>query len=510
MFQSLFWKISLSVGFVVTSILSIFAFYHIQNQKSYFLGSKIREMQTLSILINNGLTSFMTKEGTKDFHNFVNLFRTSDDRMQVRILDETGTVLYSSHKMEEGTSMSYLIPDGTLQDKNSRPPFIQEVRGKSFLSSIQMLRNEPVCFSCHGTEKKFLGFVHVSLPMEATRQSIRFHRNLFIASTAVTLLLMGLAVNLLLTRLVKEPTAKLIQTMAQVEKGNLNVRLNLRGRDELGRLAENFTSMVQKLSAAQEEVRRQHRQQMEQVQHLASLGELAASVAHEIRNPLAGIRLAIQVLSKESGREACCRDTMVEIQRLIDRMDRTVTDLLLYSRVRPPEMRSFSLPEVIEDALSSLREEFQSASVRVEKIFDPSLPRLSLDPEQMVSVFWNLFRNAVQAMPGGGTLKIETSCCQWGYLLQKGIDRPGKTVQEIKWAEVDITDTGGGMDPEVLKQIFRPFFTTKAKGTGLGLSLTKRIVEQHHGRIFAESEIGKGAKFSLLFPLFSPEAGGVE
>ncbi len=512
MFRSLFWKISLSVGFVVTLTLSVFAFFLIQNQKEHLLNAKMKEIETFSTLINHGLTNSMKKEGElKDFHNFLNLFGISDDQLEVRILGENGTVLHSSRKMEEGTVMADLIPNGIIPGKNP-PVFSQEIRGQPFLSSIQAFQNEPVCSSCHGKQKKVLGILHVAIPMEATAQSIHFNRNMLIASTAITLLPMGVAINLLLTRLVKKPTGKLIETMSRVERGNLDVKLSLGTRDELGRLAQNFTSMVQQLSIAQKEVEKQHWQQMEQVQHLASLGELAASVAHEIRNPLAGIKLAIQVLCQEPGLAANQRETMAEIMRSIERLDKTMTDLLLYSRFSPPELQPVSLMEVIEGALSPLKEEFQSGKIQVEKSFDPALPILSVDPAQMVRVFLNLFRNACQAMPQGGILSIETEYCEPGGLLAKGLLPSDKSVPDKNWAGITVTDTGEGMSSEVMKEIFRPFFTTKAKGTGLGLSLSRRIVEQHQGHIFAESEMGVGTKFCLLLPVFqwAPGRGWIE
>lgn len=493
---------------MVTFTLSVFAFFLIENQKEHLLFAKIKEIETLSTLISHGITNFMKEGETKDFHNFLNLFAFSDDLLEVRILDGGGTVLHSSRKIEEGTSMAYLFPKGTITGKTP-PVFEQEIRGHPFLSTVQTFQNEPACFSCHGNQKRVLGLLHVSLPMEATSQSIRFNRNLLIASTAITLLLMGLAINLLLTRLVKKPTSRLIETMSQVERGNLDVKVNLGTQDELGRLANNFTSMVQKLSTAQKEVKRQHQQQILQVQHLASLGELAASVAHEIRNPLAGIKLAIQILSKEPELAASHRETVAEIMCSIERLEKTMTDLLLYSRVRPPEFQPVSLPEVIEDALSFLKEELQIAGIQVEKNFDPTLPLLPLDSEQMVRVFLNIFLNALQAMPKGGALKIKTQLRESGYHLQKDFITPENSLLENGWAEVTVTDTGEGMSPEVRREIFRPFFTTKAKGTGLGLSLSRRIVEQHHGHIFAQSEIGVGTTFSVLFPILSPEAKSI-
>jgi signal transduction histidine kinase len=257
--------------------------------------------------------------------------------------------------------------------------------------------------------------------------------------------------------------------------------------------------MVQKLSLAQKELERQQQQQMLQVKHLASLGELAASVAHEVKNPLAGIKLAIQVLAKEPHVADSQRETIQEIVRSIDRLDKTITDLLSYSRISPPALKPSNLHEVIEAALFSVKEEAQVTGVRVEKLFDQTLPLLPLDPRQMEGVFLNLFLNALQAMPQGGVLTVQTKRRDSGDRRQEGFsDRAGP---EEGWAEVTVTDTGEGIPPEVLGEIFRPFFTTKAKGTGLGLSLVQQVVEQHHGQISAQSRAGVGTTFCLLLPI---------
>jgi signal transduction histidine kinase len=257
--------------------------------------------------------------------------------------------------------------------------------------------------------------------------------------------------------------------------------------------------MVQKLSLAQKELERQQQQQMLQVKHLASLGELAASVAHEVKNPLAGIKLAIQVLAKDRRVADSQRETIQEIVRSIDRLDKTITDLLSYSRISPPALKPSNLHEVIEAALFAVKEEAQITGVRVEKSFDLTLPLLPLDSRQMEGVFLNLFLNALQAMPQGGVLAIQTKRRESGYRRQE--NAPGSPGPEEGWVEVTVTDTGEGIPPEVLGEVFRPFFTTKAKGTGLGLSLVQRVVEQHHGQVFAQSRAGVGTTFYLLLPI---------
>jgi two-component system NtrC family sensor kinase len=504
--RSLFLKVSLSVGLVITLTLASFAYFLIENQKEHLLDTKKKEIEILSTLVSNWITNFMLQGRAQDFHNFFGPFRGREDQLELRILDASGAVLLSTQRNEKGISMAYLLAGHPVLSGKSPVVREQMMQGRPFFSSLQALENQPSCHSCHGKDRKILGLLNVALPMEMIYQSISLNRDLLIASTAITLLLMAAAINFLLTRLVKKPIGLLIETMSRVEKGNLNVEVDLGTQDELGHLGRSFSSMVQKLSLAQKELQRQQQQQLLQVRHLASLGELAASVAHEVKNPLAGIKLAIQVLAKDPRVADSQRETIQEIVRSIDRLDKTITDLLSYSRISPPALKLSNLHEVIEGALFSVKEEAQVTGVQVVRLFDPTLPFLPLDPRQMEGVFLNLFLNALQAMPRGGTLTVQTKRGEPG-------NRPPESTAvgagpEEGWAEVTVTDTGEGIPPEVLGEIFRPFFTTKAKGTGLGLSLVQRVVEQHNGQISAQSRVGVGTTFCLLLPLPAPPPQG--
>lgn len=493
------------MGAVVTLSMAIFAYFIIENQKEHLLNAKSKEIEILSTLVRNGFTNLMREGKVEDVHNFLNVLGVQEDLLEVRILDPQGTVLRSSRKIEEGISMAHLLP-GQILTQQTPLVLEQEIAGRPLLNSIQILHNETACNACHGKENKVLGVLNVGLPIEMTQRSSTFNRNLLIASTVITLLLMGMAINLLLNRLVRKPIGQLIEAMAQVEKGNLNIEVSLSTRDELGRLAQSFSSMVQKLSQTQRELEKQQLQQILQVKHLASLGELAASVAHEIKNPLAGIKLAIQILAKEPELAARQRETLEEIMHSMERLDKTMADLLSYSRIRPPELKPVSLHQSIEAALSSINEECQIAGVRIEKSFDFIIPPLPLDSQQLERAFLNLFLNALQAMPKGGILTIQTKRHESGYHLREDFPMPGVSGQEEGWVEVTVTDTGEGIPPDIMGEIFRPFFTTKAKGTGLGLSLAQRIIEQHHGQIFAQSKVMIGTTFYLIFPIFSPAA----
>lgn len=500
MFHSLFLKISLSVGAVITLTLALFTYFIIENQKENFLRLRLKEAEFLTNTLRNSLKNHMQIGNIQDFPAYLNLLGIQEGLPEIRILDETGLILYASSKSAEKT---FLPNFSSIKSIPWDKPLIypQEVQGRLLLRAFHTLPNESSCFACHGQDKKILGILNVDLSMETTQAAISFHRHLLIISTAITLLLMAMAINLLLNRLVKKPIDQLIQAMALVEKGNFHAELNLSSKDELGVLAKSFRSMVEKLSLAQKELERQHQQQMRQVKYLASLGELAASVAHEIKNPLAGIKLAMQVLAKEPDLGTRHRATMQDIMQSIERLDKTMTDLLSYSRIQPPQLKTIDLHEVIENALAGIKEQCHLSGITILRDFDPSLPLMLLDPLQVERGLLNILLNACQAMPKGGTITVKTRWLPASYQLQSNSPFPASFLPEKGWVEVSLSDTGVGIPPEIKGEIFRPFFTTKAKGTGLGLSLAQRIFEQHYGQIFIESQVGAGTTVYLLLPV---------
>jgi signal transduction histidine kinase len=223
---------------------------------------------------------------------------------------------------------------------------------------------------------------------------------------------------------------------------------------------------------------------------LATVGELAAGLAHDLRNPLAGISGALHVLEDDLPRGP--HHTVIEeIQGHIARMDRTLTDLLWHARPPAPQYLPLDVNEVVEQSLWLLPTA-SDAGVEIVRELRPELPLLRLDPNLLHQAFLNILINARQAMPDGGRLTVRTA-------LRPSPAGAGSVV------EVAITDTGVGIPAEHLPRIFEPFFTTKTQGTGLGLAIAARIVEQHGGSVAVESSPGHGTTFRLLFRL--PPAG---
>ena len=207
-------------------------------------------------------------------------------------------------------------------------------------------------------------------------------------------------------------------------------------------------------------------------------------MAHEIRNPLAGIAGVIEIVSRDLPSTSPARAVIKDVRLEIAQINRIVTDLLETARPHPPQIRLSNLNTTVEHAVMLARQQVLSEPIKIELHQDPELPEVEHDSDQIHQVLLNLLLNAVQAMTAGVVnVKIGS---------QEGC------------ASVVVSDTGRGISPQHLANIFRPFYTTKGNGTGLGLSLARRIAEEHHGRIEVHSVVGMGSKFTVLLPFHAP------
>jgi signal transduction histidine kinase len=299
------------------------------------------------------------------------------------------------------------------------------------------------------------------------------------------------ALLVVLTYTVQRPMVELQQKIAQLGGGDLNVAVSFSHRnDEIGDLGRNFNQMVVQLRESRAEIERLHRTQMSRAEHLATLGEMATGLAHEIRNPLAGIAGVIEIIGRDLPSSSPARAVVKDVRQEIARINHIVTDLLQTARPHPPTVRKSDLNTTVEHAVMLGRQQAMAKSVEIELHKDSSLPEVEHDGDQIHQVLLNLLLNALQALDSplaGHSGKITVTV------------RPqGST------AVVEVSDNGRGIAPDHLPNIFRPFYTTKGDGTGLGLSLARRIVEDHHGRIDVSSALGKGTTFAVVLPLQRP------
>jgi two-component system sensor histidine kinase PilS (NtrC family) len=239
---------------------------------------------------------------------------------------------------------------------------------------------------------------------------------------------------------------------------------------------------------------KQIEEEMKKVEGLALIGELAAGIAHEVRNPLASISGSIQMLREDLARSEMSGQLMDIILREIGRLNNLVSDFLLFARPKQTKIEHFDLNQLILDSLAIFkgREEWMSR-IRVETDF-PNPIALGSDPEQLRQVLWNLFLNACEAMPKGGRLQVRTEkTISW-------VPNHGRR----EMVKITIRDTGEGFSQKARDQLFTPFFTTKEGGTGLGLAVVKRIVEGLRGKVSGQNHAQGGAEITLLLPSTPP------
>ncbi len=279
----------------------------------------------------------------------------------------------------------------------------------------------------------------------------------------------------LIGRNLSSPITNLVGFTRQVAEGKLNGQCRVKSDDEIGDLTTAFNQMTREL--------RDSRNELIRAERLATAGRMAASFAHEIRNPLSSMRMLAQMLMQKSDLPLSKREQSIGyILEEIERIDVIVKGFMDFARPAALELAPHDLNQALEEVLNFMEANFNHHQIALFKKFDPELPPIRFDRDRLKQGFMNIVLNAIEAMSEGGAVEVETS-------------RHENRVQ------VDVTDSGAGIPAEDLEQLFEPFFTTKVQGTGLGLVNTKRILEQHGGGVTIQSAEGEGTRVSFWLPL---------
>jgi len=291
------------------------------------------------------------------------------------------------------------------------------------------------------------------------------------------------AVIMVLAVSVRRPMLELQDKIARVRLGDMDARVSFANRnDEIGDLGSDFNEMVAQLKASREEIHRLHQTQMSRAEHLATLGELATGLAHEIRNPLAGIAGVIEIVSRDLPPNSAARSVIKDAKEEALQINRILTELLETARPKPPQFRVSDIAATAEHAVMFARQQAITKRIMVELEVIDVVPPVDHDPNQINQVLLNLLLNAIQSMDKPGKIRVSVE-------------------QDDGAVQIVVADEGKGIPSEHLPNIFRPFFTTKGHGTGLGLSLARRIVEAHSGEIGVASKVGVGTQFTIRLPI---------
>ncbi len=494
MLQSLKVKFVVALVLLVSVVIGLSTWWTLSVHRGHMLQATEDKIRALSEAIDRGIHVAMREGRSEDVQRILEEVGQDPDIEKIIIFNTRGKILRASRPELVGR----ILERDRLSRYLDQPDLAVAGHyegGQLLHSVVKKIRNRPECFACHGKEDPVNGILHVDMSFRKTQEQIADMERTAVWTMLLTAAVLAAGGAILMVRFVERPVAGLVQAMAQVEGGDLEARAALGTRDELGRLADSFNTMVDRLKAARAEIEVYHQQRLARAERLATIGELAASLAHEIKNPLAGIAGAIQVMADELPESEPRKEIMREILSQVHRLDRTVRDLLAFARPGKPDIAPCDIHQVLDRVLLLLAESPEAKHVRVVRAYQPGLPWMHADGKLLGQVFLNLLLNAVQAMPTGGQITLRTALLEVNGADGEAGEARGRMV------EVTLADTGPGIPPHVLKDIFKPFITTKRRGTGLGLSVSRRIVEDHGGWIEAESPPGQGATFRIFLPL---------
>ena len=378
---------------------------------------------------------------------------------------------------------------------------------------------------------RVVGGIRVVSTLDEAQSYLSKKRDRVIILTFSSILVILITFTVLFGKLVGDPIQKLVEAMSRAEKGDLEAEAHIPSEDELGKLGRNFNRMLKtiretheqnvqlliqvnqfneeltkKIETATSELAKRNEElrllnealfesqrQLSQSEKLAAVGQVTATMAHQIGTPLNSISGYIQLILQDGNLQPKDRDRLQIIESQLDRLADSVKNFLSFTRQPKPQLRSLDVNQVLEELIHLSEPWFLARNVRLSPHLSPDLPSILGDFTHLQTLFLNLITNALDAMPQGGVLTIKTRQTPPTLLSEDG-----------RWLEISITDTGIGITEESKKRIFDPFFTTKkmGEGTGLGLAICEKIVKEHSGKIDLESEVGKGSTFSILIPIF--------
>jgi len=489
-FKSLTSKvIVMSIGLLAFGI-SLFAMLNLKRERAQLITSAREGSDLLLQTIERSIYNSMRIGNTEETQTILEMVAQSQKLIGVRIFHPHGVVLKSSRPSEIGKPVE--TEDYQLYLNNRYEGITYADQHGEVLRMIKPIYNTEQCHACHGHKTKVIGVLNVNYSLAETKRRMLEVTKLFFLSTIATIVFLSAAIAFVMFRLVRSPLNRIMDSMARVEEGDLSVRIIHGAKDEVGRLARSFNSMTERLQVAKKELDIYHFNQMERADRLASIGEMAAGIAHEIKNPLTGIASAITIINDDYPPSDPRKEILGEVLEQVKRLDKAVNDLLFFGKPTHPEPTCTDLNGVLRKTILFASQHRGSKGGRIEKVLNlqEDLPPVYVDPKQMQQVFLNLILNAIQAMKEGGVLTIDTAVVE----LDSG-----------RRVRVSIGDTGPGIPEQILGKIFTPFFTTKAQGTGLGLAICQKLVEQQGGIIGVKSEDGKGTIFHIDLPATSTE-----
>lgn len=520
--ESLFGKLAVIFGLLILSGSGIFWYISSQADKRDLMDNSVAFISSFSEVIHRSIKHSMLLNNRSNIRMTLESIGAAESIKRVSLVNRNGIIHYSSEKRLIGNHVDKTFlacagchhnapqPRGTLL-KSEQWTIYSEVPGHRILSYIEPIYNEPDCYTsechAHSRDQRVLGVLVTDFSLDPIDKRIHEKMINTLLFTLLFFTVSAVLLYLIFWRFIISPITVLSGGMERVSSGDLSQTAPYPAKDEIGRLARTFNSMLEELRISRRKMEtwtqtleaevekktieiRKTQGKLIQSEKMAALGRLTADIAHEIRNPLTALggfgrklqRIAVGNKEKEYS------DIIVSE---VDRLEHILRDVLSFSREAKFHFERIPVTDIVAEAVASFAEVCVEHSLTLVTRYNSDLPILAAKL-QAGKALENLISNAIDAMPKGGTLTVVTGA---------------EELNDITYVAVHVSDTGPGIPEIQLPLIFEPFHTTKmvGYGTGLGLSIARKIIEEHGGFIRATNNPEAGITFSIYFPYQSSE-----
>jgi two-component system, NtrC family, sensor kinase len=528
--KTLKFRVGLYVSLALTVVLALFMFLVVKHEREQLLDEAIGRVAQLSEVITRSTRFAMLQNQPYYVHRIIEDVGNHKSIDKVRIFSKEGVIIDSTYPPEIGQKVDRNaeacvrchLGEQPLEQlpSSERSRIFTAPDGRRLLGTMEVIRNEPSCSNAgchvHSPNQSVLGVLDIVYKLDDIDRTMRTSAYTIAALSLGFIVLAALAVTLFVRRLIYVPLTDLELGAKRIAGGNLEETIPVRSEDEFGQLASSFNAMTVALRNSQAELREwgytlekkveERTQQLKvaeaeavQSEKLASVGLLAAGIAHELNNPLTGVLTFSSLIRQNMPAGSADAEDMDLVIRETRRCADIIRRLLDFAREKAPEKKYTDLNQVIEETARLVQRPANLSDIVLTLELDPNLPPVWVDGHLIKQVVMNMLVNAQHAIEGGGSITLKTRRFPTPLSPEPG-------APAVPMIEISVIDTGCGIPEKNLKRIFDPFFTSKevGKGTGLGLSVSHGIVKAHGGAIKVESTVGKGSTFRVYLPLEAP------
>lgn len=522
-------KVAVYLSATLAAVVALFVVLLVQQRRDEQLSTLVTHMAQLSQVIARSTRYAMLLDEPEIVDKIIQDIGQQQGIRRVRVLRKNGVIAHSNRPEEIGQNIdkeaehcsNCHVGDQVLHDipNHKKWRVFKTPDGHHRLGNMEVIRNEPSCSgaSCHkpAQAQPVLGIVDITYSLDEIYKTMRSHVTNLVAALLGFILLVSVSVGWLLHRLIYVRLSDLDKGAKRLASGNFDHPIPVRGDDEFGSLARSTNTMMAALKASREEMEGWVEKLEEKVKErtaelrlaeaevargekLASIGQLAAGIAHELNNPLTGVLTFTTLLRKKMPEGSADAEDLDLVIRETRRCASIIRRLLDFAREKTPQKALVDMNQLVQETVRFVERSAALQQIEIVTDLDPDLPQLSVDADLMKQVFMNVLVNAQQAIDGRGRITVRSR-----LLPRRKLAGASEALPVV---EIAITDTGCGIPLANLQRIFDPFFTSKevGKGTGLGLSVSYGIVRSNGGEIEVESTVGEGSTFRICLPARLP------